>query len=433
MRKKNLYCLAILTFFSQLLTAHGKGILSYEHYGRMNTPAFKDASDSALSFQYKKDNESKSTYSVYAHAHGRYYPGNEGKQFSVPELYISRTRGGTSWTAGRRILDWTPHEKFWGIGELNGLKGFNLMDDDQEGLMGIHFDKKWKNWQLSLLASYVHIPQVNPTFTIDNGEVSGANEWTNPPPKFVRFSGQNIPVYYTLQDPRISDIVLNESIGARLKYRWNKGSVSAYGIYKPENQVRINATGYYEQDEVEQASVLAKPFANHHVMYGVNAEQRFGDFTGRVSWDTVNPIKGTDPTFVNWEAFRIEPVYSIDSYVTASATWDKNRYVGLSANFLELVRGDANNTNVFAKKPKWVRAIGIGAWWKATGKLTFSTNYRQDLVLSDILTRFEGRYKFTKHVALGIGADFLKAPKKQSFWSPYRANDTVFSSLDYIF
>ncbi len=431
MRKKCCLCSFLLMFFAPVMEAWSKGILSYEHFGRLNTPAFEGASDNALSFEYKHDKK-RSSFDSFANMHARYFPQNEGSQISLQEAYISRVRGNTSWAVGRKILDWTPHEKFWGIGELNALKGFNLMDDDQEGLMGVHFNKKWNRVDFAVLASGMHIPQINPTFTIEDGKISGANEWTNPPAKFVRFSGQNIPVYYNLDRPPISSLIFKQSLGSRLRYRWNKGFISAYGIYKPENLPRINATGFYEQSEVEQASVRAKPFINHHTMYGLNISQGFGDFTVKASWDTIDPVHGEDSSF-EFEAFKIKPVYTTDSFFTTSATWDKNRYMGLSANFIELLRGDANNTNVFAKKPKWVRAVGFSTWWKATGKLSFSANYRQDLVLSDILTRFESRYKFTKHVAVGVGADFLRAPKERSYWSPYRANDTVFSSLEYIF
>ncbi|MFT6070815.1 MAG: hypothetical protein ACJAT2_000624 [Bacteriovoracaceae bacterium] len=417
--------------FTPVMKGWSKGTLIYEHLGRMNTPAFKDAGSSSIGFEYLHIKK-RSSFDSYAGLEVKYYPSNEGTLVSLPEAYISRSRGNTDWAVGRKILKWTPHEKFWGIGELNALKGFNLMDDDEEGLVGIHFNKSWSNVDLAIFGSGVHIPQLNPTFTIKEGKISGANEWTNPPPTQVRFSGQNIPVYYNLDKPPMGDILLQNSLGTKLSYRWKKGSVSAYGIYKPENLARINATGFYEQTTVEQASVRAKPFINHHIMYGVNAAQELGDLTAKVSWDTINPDHGLDDSF-SFEAFKIEPVYTIDSFLTASLTWDKNRYVGLSTNFIELLRGDANNTNVFAKKPKWVRAIGFGAWWKATGKLSFSGNYRQDLVLSDILTRFESRYKFTKHVAVGVGADFLKAPKKRSYWSPYRANDTFFSSLSYMF
>lgn len=431
MRKKCCLCSFLLMFFAPVLKCWSKGTLIYEHFGRMNTPAFKDASDSSIGFEYLHKRK-RSSFDSYAQIDAKYYPSNEGTLISAPEFYVSRTRGGTDWAIGRRILDWTPHEKFWGIGELNALKGFNLMDDDQEGLVGVHFNKSWNRIDLAVFGSGLHLPQINPTFTIEDGKISGANEWTNPPPREVRFSGQNIPVYYNLDKPPISDLVFQQSLGTRLRYRWNKGSVSAYGIYKPENLPRINATGFYEQTTVEQASVRAKPFINHHIMYGLNATQEFGDFTAKVSLDTITPEKGLDDSF-EFEAFKIEPVYSTDSFFTASFTWDKNRYVGLSANFIELLEGDSNNTNVFAKKPKWVRAVGLGAWWKATGKLTFSGNYRQDLELSDILTRFESRYQFTKHVAVGLGADFLQAPKKRSYWSPYRANDTFFSSLNYMF
>lgn len=418
-------------FFAPVLKSWSKGTLSYEHLGRLNEPAFKGASDNAIGFKFSHDRK-RSSFDSYVGVHAKYYPENEAYQVSIGEAYASRVRGGTSWAVGRKIINWTPHEKFWGIGELNALKGFNLMDDEQEGLVGVHFDKRWNNVDFSILASGMNIPQINPTFSIEDGKISGANEWTNPPPSYVRLSGQKIPVYYNLDTPPISSLIFKETLGSRLRYRWNSGSIAAYGIWKPENLPRINATGYYDQSGAGQATVKAKPFMNHHLMYGLNASQNLGDVTVKASWDTIDPVHGKDDTF-SFEAFKIEPVYTTDSYFTASATWDKNRYVGVSANFLELLRGDSNNTNVFAKKPKWVRAVGASFWWKATRNLSFNTNYRQDIELSDVLLRTEAKYKFTKHVAVGLGADFIRAPKESSYWSPYRANDTVFSSLDYIF
>ena len=95
-------------------------------------------------------------------------------------------------------------------------------------------------------------------------------------------------------------------------------------------------------------------------MYGLNASQDLGDVTLGASWDTIDPIHGKDESF-EFEAFKIEPVYTTDSFFTASANWDKNRRVGLGLNFIELLRGDSNNTNVFAKKPGNRRG-GKGLW-----------------------------------------------------------------------
>lgn len=422
----------ILVLFAPIMGLNAKSTLIYEHFARLNDPAFKDASNSAIGFEYLHERKRKSGLNSYVNLQAKYYPKNEGMLIALLEAYVSRTRGRTTYTIGRKVLDWTPHEKFWGIGELNGLRGFNLMDNEQEGLIGIHFDKKWKSVDLSIFGSGMYIPQLNPTYKIKNGKISGSNEWTNPPPQFVRFSGQNIPVVYTLDKPDIADIIFQKSFGTRLRYRWDSGAIAAYGIYKPEGLARINATGFYDQSGTGMASVKAKPFINHHIMYGLNASQKIGSTTLKASWDTIDPMHGSDESF-EFAAFKIKPVYTTDSFFTISSSWDKHHYVGVSANFIELLRGDSNNTNVFAKKPKWVRAIGIGAWWKATQKLTLSGNYRQDLVLSDALLRVECHYKLTKHFATKLGADFLRAPKTNSYWSPYRANDTIFSSLEYSF
>ena len=66
-----------------------KGTVSYEHFGRLNRPAFERASNNAIGIKYKKQAKKIQT-ETYAEAEAKYYPGTKGKQISVPELYYMK-------------------------------------------------------------------------------------------------------------------------------------------------------------------------------------------------------------------------------------------------------------------------------------------------------------------------------------------------------
>lgn len=427
--------LGILCLYS--FTAFSSGSLTVGQFQRLNTPVDSQVDDNFVQLDFN-DKRDQGRWDLVYNGSLRQYTGERGLMFSVPEAYISRNIGRSEFTLGRKIISWNPNDEFWAMGEINSLKNFNLLETDREGLFGLHFQRRTKNVSFLLFVSGINVPQVNPTFTADGGEVKGKNEWSNPPPKYVRFRGNNVPVFYDVIYPNAQDIALQESGAIKLDIHNEKSMLSLYGGYKPEPGIRIVATGYYEQLETERAVVQAKPFVNHHTFYGASINH---DFSGRendrglslhAAFDGIAPDRGTDTIFDQFESLKIQPVYERVSYATTSIKW-RDPFFRMSFNFLNLVEGGATNTNVFAKKPRWRRAVGADVKWSLTDDLQLVADYKYDLITRDMGFIASADYQFARHFFVGLGVQIIDSPNNTSFWAPFRSNDSLLGRFSFIF
>ncbi|MBC98345.1 MAG: hypothetical protein CME63_11380 [Halobacteriovoraceae bacterium] len=432
--------LRVMTFTLSLMSAsiYAKGQLTYSYMGRINTPLVENIGNQFVEFDlYEEVDKNQDWDGVYS-AHFRHYPGAQSQIFSVPEAYIEKRMGAHEWSIGRKIINWQRNDKFWALGEVNPIKAFNLIETQREGLMGIHY--RWKSssrWEFMAQFSPLHIPQVNPTFSAEDGEVVGKNEWSYPPPEFVRFRGNEVPIHYTLVYPDMKELLLKTSASFSLAYHFDQARIGIYGGYKPETGIRINATGFYEQFDEERALVKAKPFVNNHYFWGGSFDYQFNSRNDPDAWISSLGVEGVVPEIGNDESFefqalKIQPEYERLTYTTWSLDYESDLF-NLGLNALYLIDGDRVNTNVFAKKPKWRRAVGLTASWSPLSSVYLNTLYRYDIKTADMTFMSEARYEWSKHISLTAGVQIVDAPEDHSFWAPYRSNDTIYSRLGFIF
>jgi hypothetical protein len=433
MKKKIVF--GILFLFP--ITAFCSGTLTVGQFQRLNTPVDQQVDDNFVQLDVDEKRDGGRWDLVY-NGSLRQYTGDRGLMFSVPEAYVSRNIGRSEFTLGRKIISWNPNDEFWAMGEINSLKNFNLLETQREGLFGFHFQRQTKYVSFMVFASGINIPQVNPTFTASGGEVKGKNEWSNPPPRFVRFRGNDVPVFYDVLYPSAQDIALHESGALKLDFHTDHHLFSLYGGYKPEPGIRIVATGYYDQLETERAIVQAKPFINHHTFYGASYNV---DFAGRgeergisahLAYDGISPDRGTDSVFDEFESLKIQPVYERVSYATASMKW-RSPFFRTSLNFIELLEGGAENTNVFAKKPRWRRAMGVDLNWSLSDSLSVKADYKYDFTSRDMGFLARADYGISRHVFVGAEVQIIDSPNDSSFWAPYRSNDSLLGRFSYLF
>lgn len=412
------------TFFPLLLTAkvYGSGSLSYGYLQSINeSQNSSDISASYVDIESSDNVEVRKWDGVY-NASLRVYPDSNDLLFSLSEAYFSQNSGRSQYSVGRKILNWNPNEYFWGLGDLNALKGFNLTEQDQEGITAFHFQRESKSGELHLFASFLHIPQMNPTFTNKDGTIEGRNEWSKVPHRFVSYQGNRIPIYYKIQYPTPQEIALQGSVGAMGRFFTKSGDWTVYSTYKPENSIRINATGYYEQFENEQAVVKAKPFITHHFLAGAGWEKEFGSLKAAFNVQTVRPIEASDESF-KFEALKVEPVYNKETTATFSLTHQTDTFT-ISANALSMIEGDVENENDFAVKPEWRQAIGLGYSWKLTDSLSWQGHWRYDLNYLDNITSNTIVWNSSKHTKVSANLLMIDSPDNKSHWAPFRANDS---------
>lgn len=410
-----------------------EGILSYQQFERINTPNNPEAPNSWLQFSYikKKDHPNNAGSSVDLELR---HLGSNGKNlYSVSEAYYTQDRGRTQVSYGRKIVDWMTMDKFWALGHVNQLQSFSLMDEKQEGLIGFHLTHQGK-FQIGLFASYMYVPQLNPGYFIEDGQVKGQTEWSRLPPSSIKFNDGTAPVYYELQMPDMTEIALNESLGVMIGHQWQGGKAKVFGLYKPEAQARINATGEYQLEQ-DRAFVKAKPFANHHMVGGMQVDQDFLGLTWSAGLLYVRPILGSDPDF-QFQSLKFEPLYNEERYGLLQVQLDRS-YFKANISYLKgeekILKGAKDENNLFGGMPRWKNALGAGLDYWFNDNWGIGGDWKIDLERDDRIFSQFVTAKFFKKAQIKAGMEVLVAPRSDSYWSQFRSNDTFFTNLAYTF
>ena len=295
---------------------------------------------------------------------------------------------------------------------------------------------------------------MNPWVDIENGVVSSKSEWVRLPPSTTTVNDQERPIRYYLNDPEISDLILKKSLGARVGYDWklgdyNVGNISAYGLYKPENNLRVNAEAFYDLDKRE-VSVFANPIVNHHMLFGINASQRieniaetwivaggveFVDPNARLGkdFDSLDPIQ-LEENNRNFESdfFSVKPSYDREAYFQSSITRVDN-LSSVSLNYFRLLSDQIVGDDFYSNTNRWVNAIGVNSAINLSDKVALGFDIKYDFDRKDTVLLGQVGYQVTQNFLAGLGVELLDSPNDDSFWAPYRANDSLYIRMGYIF
>ncbi len=426
------------------LRAH-EGFVTYEKFYRLNNPLYRSNSGDLINFSYKTAPiDSTREFDYFGSGDLRlYFQDNNAINYSLQEGYLHYKNPNFELDVGRKILDWNQNEKYWNLGYLNASQSFTLLSNEEEGVTGAIFSKTLGQFEFDILLSYIFIPQVNPGFEIKNGEVLSKSDWIRLPPKKTVLNSVEIPIYYKIADYKVSNIIFQKSLGGNLKYKWDKGGVSAFAVYKPENRLRANASAYYDNIVLNKVVVEADPSVNHHAYYGFQVFQAFGDLKtrGGISYVDPNARLGKDVPIYNAEPrknfksdfFTINPRYDKEAYSHMSANLDRKSYI-LSLNYIHLLSSNIRNSDdFFSDTVKWKRAFGGSVTLIFNDSFKFLVDLKYDLARFDNILKSEITYNFRNQIHLSLGLEILKAPQDTSYWSYYRANDTLYSSAGFFF
>lgn len=445
-----------LLSFGLSLSALAQVELMVEKFERLNDPGVTTRSEDRLTLDVANEGDFWLIENAEAKfdASFRLYLDDQELNYSVGEAYVTGSDGRNTWTGGRKILKWNPNEVFWGLNSLNARRSFTLLDEEREGIIGFHWDRKMGDLELNFVLSYLYVPQMNPGLKVENGKVVSKSEWVRRPPSGTVINDKEVPIYYNLNDPKVKDVVLNKTLGLNLAWRWSDdetaGKFNGYAIYKPENNLRINAEAYYDLD-IKQVIVNADPVVNHHGVLGLSVQQRLPvDLRGITSFnanfevvdpnlrlgkdfDVLDPVKMKEQNReFDSEFFTIKPNYKRESHVTAAVT-HRNYLFDIGLNYFRLLTEASSGDDFYSDSSRWENAVGLWLQARPTEKLTWLIDVKHDLNRSDIVLRTDIGYRFSPRVLAGLGVETLRAPKSESFWSSYRANDSVFLSFGYVF
>ena len=262
------------------------------------------------------------------------------------------------------------------------------------------------------------------------------------PKDAVVTNGTVLPLYYNKPNYDISKIVLNKSLGGNVMYKWRNGGIAAFAVYKPENQLRINASASVANTN-DKVLIDLEPTVNHHAYYGLQLIQDFGDIKtrGGLSYVDPNARLGKDfPISIDnarkanpFKYLTLDPTYEKEAYSHFSVNLDRKIYK-LSLNYIHLLSGNVRKADdFFSETVKWKRAIGGTATIYFTDAFSIMGDIKYDLARFDNILKSELKYNYDDKVNISLGLEILKAPTDTSYWKNYRANDLLYSSIGFFF
>lgn len=430
--------------------------LMVEKFQRLNNPGVTTRSEDRLTLDIEKEGDFLLIDGAEAKfdASFRLYLDDQEINYSLGEAYISGTDGTNTWTVGRKVLNWNPTEVFWGLNHLNARRSFTLLDEEREGIVGFHWDRKMGDLELNFILSYAYVPQLNPGLKVENGSVVSKSEWVRKPPTRTVINEKEVPIFYNLNEPSVSDVVLNKTLGANLAWNWGdknySGRFNSYALYKPENNLRINAEAYYDLD-LKQVMVNADPIVNHHAILGMGVQQHLPvalpgktmiatnfeviDPNARLGkdFDVLDPVKLKQQNReFDSQFFSINPNYKRESHATVSLL-HKNYLFDVGLNYFRLLTESSSGDDFYSDTSRFENAIGLWLQARPSEQLTWLVDLKHDLARQDVVLRTNVAYRFNQNILAGVGVETLRAANSDSFWSSYRANDSVYFSFGYMF
>lgn len=387
----------------------------------------------ALKFRY--DTEDKSTVRKVFDVSSKIND-QEQLMYSLKEASLEFKGATSSIRLGRSLLNWSEADRTWGLGKVNNRENFDYFEPGQEGLTGIFYDKKFaNNLRLGAFGSLLYIPEMNPGMKInkEEGTVECQNPWCNAPSSSAEIGGSDVPIYYNVNYPEISEVVFRYSVGLNLAYDYKKLSVSGYYLRKPENSVSVTAEVHYDTT-VDEIFVDVTPQFYYHDIKGAEATYKLGSgmklYGSSISIVPNNFPDGDEPLL---KYTGIKPKKKNEDYIGGGFKYNRyghRAHLGYLARVSEFDR----ENEILVEYPRWNQALLLQYNTSLTRKLSLGLDVKYDMITEDRLTMVKANYVFGKNLVAGFGFNMIgTSPAQDSYWSKYENNDSVYSSLKYNF
>ena len=384
------------------------------------------------SFSYDNDQPTKNHQEAKINAR---LQDNGGTFLSVPQASVTFDQPKYKVEFGRFPLDWAPLDDIWGTGIINNRQNFNLIHPDVEGLFGVNFKLHvLGSFIIEGFGSFLYLPELNPAITEKNKKLSTKSQWAELPPTatYIENGGTKFPINYTLNKPNLDDFIFKPSYGLGFGLESEHWIGKGYYLRKPENTFRVQAT-------VSTNSALSAIDAQiYPELYNENI------FTGHLGYRhdhhhfdfmlmTVVPESTPQSSTLVRRYLTIETRKEREEYMMAGFSRNKQEF-NWGVYYLHLYSGSPEGNGTLGNKPRWSRAVKAFLDVELVQGARFYIDTTYDVARNDTVLDSKVSYLFVDSgILAAAGIQAISAPKDNSYWASFRANDTFYFQLGHVF
>ncbi len=355
--------------------------------------------------------------------------------YSLNEAYLTRRWGRSELQFGRAILDWSDVDSHWGFGKLNNRQNFTGFEPGQEGLIGLVFKRRYENGiRFHIFATPLYVPEMNPSLDINKteGTITSKNPWSKPPAQTARIEDRDIPIFYDVAYPEISDVVFKPSGGFNFGWANKHWDGGFYYLRKPENQLSTTVDiSYNPGDDIINARV--EPQFYYHDIYGGNLRWKNRDMSVYVSAIAVRPNEYPVGDELTTQYTQIEVEKRREDYVGGGIARENDR-MGMGFDYVARLSPFNKEEDILAEDPRWNQALHGWVRYRFNRFFQGSTDVKYDTHTTDRLVMVRASYFPVRNMVVNVGVNMIGTPGDgRSYWSPYTNNDAVYAGLRYLF
>lgn len=356
-------------------------------------------------------------------------------EYSIPKAYVEFEYTNSRFALGRLSLPWSYTDQVWGLGKINNRINFNYFEPGDEGLVGFVYDRKFSSgFDISIFASGIYIPEMSQGLNVDeeNRTVSCLTPWCNAPAANAPINGKDIPIFYDVNYPDNDDVIYRRSLGYKIGYALDeKFNLSFFHLNKPENEISISAEVVVLAD-FSSINVDVTPQFYYHDVIGHNVEYNFSDelklYASRIAI-VPNQFPDGDQQYIEYTG--IKPKKKREDYISTGVYYKDVEWSFHSGYIARVSEFDTEN-DILVSYPRWNQAINIALRKRFSRRSLLSFDFKYDMLTEDRLTMLEANYMFNSGAVAAIGMNMIGTNQnKDSFWSQYENNDSLYSSLSF--
>ncbi len=357
-------------------------------------------------------------------------------QYSLKEAIIDYKYSNSRFAFGRTTLDWSHADRVWSLGKVNNRVNFDYFEPEEEGLVGLFYDKKYSNGvDISLFTSFVYIPEMSQGMIMDKekGTITCKTAWCDAPSASAEIEGKDVPIYYEVNYPEVSDAVLRFSSGLKLGIEFGNIYINTFYLRKPENQFSVSAE-VSTPPEVSQINVEVTPQFYYHDVKGGNAEIKLSEtlklYTSAISIVPEKFPDGDEP-YIQYTGIKMKK--KKEDYYSGGLAFDDGSFRSHLGYIARVSEFDTEN-DILVNYPRWNQAVHFSASKDFSRKIFVHLDYKYDMLTEDRLTMFRTSYSFGPSVVASFGVNVIGTNQsEESYWTKFENNDSVYSSLKYSF